>query len=359
MKILSPVDHPDEVASLVEAGADELFCGLTSDRWLSRYTIAAVSRRSARIANLESLDLLGKTVALAHERGVPVCLAVNEHYYTQAQQAWLLEHVGDALALGIDALIIADPALLLTLRKAGVRSELHLSTGTTILNSEAARFFADLGVSRVTLERQQTVGEIEALVRKTPGLETAVFVLNGRCPNIDGLCTFDHTQLPGEAFKNACMVPCRVRCHAAGSPSDPDDRCGAEDGAEAVQPSTGAGASAVSVADEAARVAPVVRQQVWQRHHMDDSPCGACALHDFDRIGVTHLKIVGRGNTTRRKIADLRFIRSLVTLASSSGVSRKRFRESARLLHSHLTQRPCRAVHCYYPELLPRSARRA
>jgi len=327
VKIISPVDHPDEVEPLVAAGADELYCGLAFEEWLGTWTIAALSRRSARIANLGSIEQLARTVSLAHAAGVPVCLTVNEHYYTQAQQPRLLDYLAGAAATGVDALIVADPALLLALREAKLGVELHLSTGTSILNAEAALLFQELGVSRVTLERQQTLAEIERLVAGVPGLETAVFVLNGRCPNVDGLCTYDHSQLPGEAHGNACMVPCKVRCRPTG-----------DDGAPG----------------ELGRVAPVVRQRVWERHHMDASPCGACALHDLRRIGVTHLKIVGRGNSARRKLADVRFLRALVTLSGVEALGRDRFRASARLLHAHAYQRPCLPVGCYFPELLPR-----
>ncbi len=333
MKIIAPVDHSGEVRSLVEAGADELFCGLTWERWIGEYTIAAVSRRSARIASVKSLEDLGATVDAAHGSGVPVCLTVNEHYYTHAQHPLLLEYLGLAIDTGIDSVIVADPALLLAIQEAGLDVDLHLSTGTCVLNSQTARFFQDLGVSRVTLERQQTIGEIGALVAGSPGLETAVFVLNGRCPNVDGLCTYDHVQIPGEAYKNACMLSCRVRCH-----SEKPQAAGGE-------------------ADLYAGISPVIRQQIWERVHMDDSPCGACALYDFERLGVTHLKIVGRGNPTRRKLADVSFIRSLVTLLGSGVVTRDRFLESARLLHAHVYERPCRVVSCYYPEVLPRERR--
>lgn len=333
MKIIAPVDHPDEVAPLVEAGADELFCGLYSEKWLGEYTIAAVSRRSARIASLESSERLKQTVEAAHAREVPVCLAVNEHYYTQAQYPLLFEYLRNAIDTGVDSLIVADPALLLALREAKLGADLHLSTGTSILNAEAAAFFADLGVSRITLERQQTLSEVKSVVLGVPGVETAVFILNGRCPNVDGLCTYDHVQIPGEAYKNPCMVSCRVRC----------------DSLPAADPGIGENG------DELQRIAPIVRQKIWERHHMDQSPCGGCAIYDFDLFGVSHLKIVGRGNTTRRKLADVRFIRSLVTLLRDRTLSRSRFRESARLLHAHLYRQPCSAVTCYYPEVLPRT----
>lgn len=333
MKIIAPVDRPEEAQALIDAGADELFCGLSSQTWLGRYTIAAVSRRSARIASMASVESLAQTVAIAHAAAVPVCLALNEHYYTQAQHPLLFEYVDLALSAGVDSLIVADPALVLAIRDARPGIDLHLSTGTTVLNSSAARFFQDLGVSRITLERQQTIAEIGAVVRGAPGVESAVFILNGRCPNVDGLCTYDHVQIPGEAYRNACMLACRVRCH--------------------VEPDPGGDAGR----DEYASVSPVVRQQIWERVHMDDSPCGVCAIPELSRLGVTHLKIVGRGNPTPRKLADVRFVRSLLTLRASAADADGGFRERARLLRSHVYRRPCRMVSCYFPELIARERR--
>lgn len=333
MKLIAPVDRPDEAQALIDAGADELFCGLYSETWVERYTIAAASRRSARIANLASVEDLGRTVQVAHAAGVPVCLAFNEHYYTAAQHPLAFELIDRALGAGVDSLIVADPALVLAVREARPDVTLHLSTGTTVLNSQTARFFQGLGVSRITLERQQTIAEIGAVVRGAPGVETAAFILNGRCPNVDGLCTYDHVQMPGEAYRNACMLACRVRCRD-----------------ETERPASAGG-------DDYASVSPVVRQHVWERVHMDDSPCGVCAIPELARLGVTHLKIVGRGNPTPRKLADVRFVRSLLTRFASAPAASARFREEARLLRGHVYRRPCRTVGCYYPELLVRDRR--
>jgi hypothetical protein len=47
IKILAPVDKVEEVSQVIEAGADELYCGLTSGEWLQKYTLAAINRRPA------------------------------------------------------------------------------------------------------------------------------------------------------------------------------------------------------------------------------------------------------------------------------------------------------------------------
>jgi len=45
MKLLSPVDKIDEVEKLIEAGANELFCGLLTSDWHNKYIAGAINRR--------------------------------------------------------------------------------------------------------------------------------------------------------------------------------------------------------------------------------------------------------------------------------------------------------------------------
>src|SRR5689334_5409451 len=41
-------------------------------------------------------------------------------------------------------------------------------------------------------------------------------------------------------------------------------------------------------------------------------PCGLCAIHDFNRIGVSSLKIVGREASPYKKLASVRMVRTIV-----------------------------------------------
>lgn len=325
MKILAPIDKVDEVEEVIKAGADELYCGLLWEVWLSRYTIAAINRRPARVCNLKSFPALKEVVKIAHLYNVPVSLTINEHYHTQEQYPLLLEYARNALDAGVDSFIIGDPSFILALNEANMRVAVHLSTGSPILNSEAVKFFQGLKVSRVILERQLTTAEIRKISKNVSNIETCVFILNSRCPNVDGLCTFDHVQTADPAFKNACMLPYSVCL-------DPETSIPGE-------------------AEEEKTIVACVRQQVWSRFHIDDIPCGACALYDFEEMGIDYAKIVGRGNQTRRKVNDIKFIRTLLTLLKDRSISRKEYIEKTQAFYSYIYKRPCRTVMCYYPEV--------
>jgi len=326
MKILSPINKVDEVEEVINAGADELYCGLLLREWLSTYTIAAINRRPAGLANLKSFDDLKSCVDIAHSYDIPVCLTVNEHYYTQEQYPLLLGYVTEAIKAGIDSLLISDPALILAIREENLKIAIHVSTGGATFNSETAKFYQSLGASRVTIPRHLTIQEIADLVKKVPTVEKCVFILNSRCPNVDGLCTFVHIQSGDPSYQNACMLPYSVRLL---NPEPGDEEF---DEAKARR-----------------EIISCVRQQVWSRFHMDDVPCGACALYDFAEMGINAVKIVGRGNPTWRKVTDVKFIRLLLKLLKGKTISREEYREKAQELYRYTYEHPCRTVTCYYP----------
>ena len=328
MKILAPIDKAEEVETLIKAGADELYCGLFWRDWLRKYPLVALSRRPASIANLKSFDKLREIVELAHSQNVCVTLAINEHYYIHEQYPLLFEYIQQAVGAGVDALIISDPALLIAIRESEIMVDLHLSTGVTVLNSETIKFFQDLGISRVTFERQMTIDELRRTTDNISGVETCVFVLNSRCPNIDGLCTFMHFQLADPSYKNACMLP-----YAYSPEGQKPQEAGGEESWEKGHLSW-------------------MRQQVWERHHMDDLPCGACVLYDLLHMGVDYIKIVGRGNKSWRKEADIKFFRMLLDILEDREITRQEFMERSRMLHANTYKFSCQTIRCYFPEVM-------
>lgn len=328
LRILAPVSRVDEVEDVITAGADELYCGVLPDEWLRRYTIASLNRRPAKTANFKSFEELQKCVETAHSHNIPVYLTLNEHYYTFEQYPLLLNYVDKAVKIGVDAFIVADLALVETLKEIGVSVNLQMSTGGVILNSRTVRFFKELGISRVHLDRHLTIEEIENLMKNIPPyMETSVFILNSRCPNIDGLCTFDHLVGKGVAFKNPCMLPYEITVSTQYNKYESREK------------------------QEFKERVACERQHVWEEIHMDSRPCGACALYFFDKIGVTSVKIVGRGNSKIKKIVDVRFIRTLIDFLRNEKLGFKEFSTLAKTLYTNTYGLPCRVIMCYYPDI--------
>jgi collagenase-like PrtC family protease len=314
MKILSPVDTIEEIGQLAKAGADELYCGVTAEDW--PYRTISVNRRHDKAASFDGFKQLAEAVTSAHRHGIPLFLTLNEHYCTAADFPTILNYAKKARDLGIDGLIVSDLSLILALRSE--RVELHVSTGGTTFNKESARFYQGLGVKRIVLPRHLTLKEMRGIVAAVPDLKMEAFILNSKCPYIDGLCTFHHgldaVTEPDQkkSYRNACMLP-----YAIASDNDRGNLAWK-------------------------------KQHIWAIAHMDENPCGICALPDFEQIGIASLKIVGRGNPTARKVKDIQFLRAAYDLSQRSLV-KGAFIEQARKLYRGTYGWPCRIYMCYYP----------
>jgi len=323
MKLLSPVDKIEEVEQLIQTGANELFCGLLTSDWHNKYIAGAINRRPGGGANFTTSDELKSCLKLAHYMNVPVFLTLNEHYYIPEQYPSIMDYVDRVVSLGVDALMVADLALLLTLKQMNINTKIIISTGGNAFNSETVKFYQDLGASRIILPRHLTLGEINDLRNNVSDIELEAFILNSRCPNIDGFCTFQHglaDQSIKPLYENACMLPYDI---------------------------------SVTIQDDIEeRQISWKRQHIWQTVHVDDYPCGACALYELDKMNITSVKIVGRGNPTARKIADITFIRTLLDFLENEKPTQKQFHRKAQKLYQETYNRPCRVYMCYYPEML-------
>ena len=329
MRILSPVSKVDEVERLIQAGAEELYCGLLPSDW--PYIAFSINRRQGPEANFQSFNELRRCIDIAHTHSVPLFLTLNEHYYTDKQYPYILDYVKRALDVGVDAFFISDVALLLTFRELKIGATVHISTGGTTFNSVCARFYQSLGAKRIILPRHLTLDEIRQIVMKVPGFPFEVFILNSKCPNVDGFCTFHHglaevvDKGKAKRYRNACMIPYDIYLS---SPMYNDERLAA--------------------------VAPRIsqeRQHLWERTHIDARPCGACAIYDFQEMGIYSVKIVGRENSTVKKLVDITFIKNCIVFLNKQKPGREEYIGRTQRLYQETYKYPCRSYMCYYPSI--------
>ncbi len=332
MQILSPFASSAEVLPLIEAGANELYCGVMTPDWAKRFTfVGSINLRHDKAANLSSFNELRLAVRTAEKRNVPVFAAFNAHFYSQEQMPIVLRYVKQALAAGAAGLIIADPVLIQLAREKFPGAKISLSTGQPCFNSNSLHFFKQLGVQRIVLPRHLAVNEAVQLSRQAKrfGLETECFVLNAICPFIDGLCSFQHIVEPSQQLP---MQPLACRMNYS-----------------------------VSVLGNAApckKEIAAAHAKVWCNTVYND--CGLCALPFFLKAGVDSVKIAGRANSLQKKIADIAAVKegialSLLTKGLRKNASHakklpaKKFAEEAGRLYFDLYHRACECNNCYYP----------
>lgn len=291
MKLLAPLRSVDEAAPLIQSGAEELYCGLVPAAWVRTRGETWLNRRDPRGANLHGVDELAQVTAIAAAHDVPVFLTLNAHHYGPDDLPFVIEMAKRAADAGIQAMIVADVGLMLSLREAGLPAKLHVSSLGTCTNGEAAAFFHELGADRVVLPRHLSVREI-AMIRAAspPELELEAFLLNDGCAFEEGRCLTTHQLGP------ICMTPWDSEVvPLPGAPADLAEKWKANE---------------VSY-----------RKLLWNLNNCGSSntekglpngPCGLCALPALQAAGVASLKIVGREASPWRKLASVQLARAVL-----------------------------------------------
>jgi len=305
--ILAPVDREEEVGPLAAAGAHELYGGVQPAGWEGRSTSA--NQRTFASAQFPSEESFARAAAEARAAGAPLHLALNAPLYAPSDAAALLALAERAAGWGVAGIIAGDLGLLGRLRQAQLPLELTLSTLAGALNRHAVAYFRRFGVSRAVLPRHLTLAEMGALVQAAPDLAFEAFVLVGRCPNEEGYCTFQHSS-PDKRW------PCEIPYTLSGLGGEP-----------------------------LPEGHPLARWHGSWREADRRLACGLCGIPELARLGVRHLKIVGRGGPTQAKVANVRLVAEFLSGDRPSG--------DALAAYETRFGRPCHALACYFPELHP------
>jgi len=115
---------------------------------------AGIPRYSLRVRNNDfDRDNLAAGIAAAHAAGRRFYLAANLMPHG-AKLATFLDDLAPLVALGPDALIMADPGLILLVRERWPDLPIHLSVQANTTNAAAVRFWQRQGLTRVILSRE-------------------------------------------------------------------------------------------------------------------------------------------------------------------------------------------------------------
>ncbi len=108
----------------------------------------------------------------------------------------------------VNAVIVSDWGVIALCKRHGV--PFHVSTQMSTSNSEAVRFLASQGATRVVLARECTLAEVAAIHEKT-GVELECFVHGAQCVAESGRCFMSHAVFGKSACRGECVQPCRRR----------------------------------------------------------------------------------------------------------------------------------------------------
>lgn len=197
VEILAPAGTLEKLIFAVEYGADAVYAGGPC------YGMRAY-------AGNFSLDDFATGIAYAHQRERRVYVTVNIMPHN-ADLLGLPEYLRQLGDLGVDAVILSDPAVLVCARQVIPQMELHLSTQANTVNWQSVLFWAEQGIKRVILARELSLAEITEIRRRAPQVELEMFVHGAMCISYSGRCLLSNYMTGRDANRGECAHPCRYR----------------------------------------------------------------------------------------------------------------------------------------------------
>ncbi|MGI6737731.1 MAG: peptidase U32 family protein [Anaerovoracaceae bacterium] len=199
-ELLAPCGDLEKLHTAIAYGADAVYFG--GERFSLR----------AGAGNLTRAEM-DEAVRTAHARGVRCYLTLNI-YPRNEDLAPLEDYLRGLRPLGLDAVLVSDPAVLELVREQLPGVRIHLSTQANAVNCGAVRFWQRQGISRVVLARELSLEEIAEIRRRVPAeVELEAFVQGAMCVSYSGRCLLSSFLTGRDANRGDCAQPCRWRYH--------------------------------------------------------------------------------------------------------------------------------------------------
>ena len=150
-----------------------------------------------------------KACSLAHEKGKKVYVTLNV-IARDADFVGLDEYVSFLIKAKVDAVIVSDVGVIYYLRQHFPQLDIHISTQANVINSQSAKFFADLGAKRIVLARELSLEQIKEIRKNLPKeVELEAFVHGSMCMSYSGRCMLSNYLKNRDANYGECVQPCR------------------------------------------------------------------------------------------------------------------------------------------------------
>lgn len=193
-EILAPAGNLEKLKIAIRYGADAVYIGGQAFGLRSR-------------AGNFSFEEMAEGIAFAHEHQAKVYVAAN-----------MVAHVGDTEGageffltlrdLGIDAVIVSDPALIQICFESAPGLPVHLSTQASATNYKTLEFWKRQGLERVVLAREIGMAEIQEISANSD-VEIEAFIHGAMCISYSGRCPLSNHMANRDANRGGCAQSCR------------------------------------------------------------------------------------------------------------------------------------------------------
>ncbi|WCM94938.1 tRNA 5-hydroxyuridine modification protein YegQ [Acidovorax sp. NCPPB 2350] len=207
-ELLLPAGSLDKMRAAYDFGADAVYAGQP------RYSLRARN-------NEFRLEQIGQGIREAHARGRKFFVTSNLLPHDDKVRTYLRD-IEPVIALAPDALIMADPGLIMLVRERWPEMPIHLSVQANTVNAMAVKFWQRMGLARIILSRELGLDEIDGIRQQCPDIELEVFVHGALCIAYSGRCLLSGYFNRRDANQGTCTNACRWS-YAAGAGTDATD----------------------------------------------------------------------------------------------------------------------------------------
>ena len=196
MELLAPAGNFDKLITAVHFGADAVyFAG-------KMYGLRAFA------GNFED-DEIVKAMNYLHQHGkkgyVTLNIVANDSDFKHIDQ--FLELL---IRAKVDGVIVSDTGMIYYIRKNFPSLNVHVSTQANVNNCYSAKFYADMGVTRIVLARELSLNQIKEIALAVGDkVELEAFVHGAMCISYSGRCLLSNYMTGRDSNRGACVLACR------------------------------------------------------------------------------------------------------------------------------------------------------
>ena len=195
-ELLLPAGGPERMRTAFDYGADAVYAGSP------RYSLRARNNEFAK------LDVLQAGITEAHARGKKFYLTVNTLPHNSKLKTFVAD-MEPLVAMKPDALIMADPGLIMVTRERWPDMPVHLSVQANTTNYWGVKFWQKIGVERIILSRELSMEEIAEIRQECPDIELEVFIHGALCIAYSGRCLLSGYFNHRDPNQGTCTNSCR------------------------------------------------------------------------------------------------------------------------------------------------------
>ena len=203
MELLSPAGNVEKLSYAYAYGADAAYIGL--------------KKFSLRVKADNFYDDEYKQVIALKEKypGRRLHCALNISFHDDEIDS-LRQNLDYFKLYPIDAFIVQDIGIVPLLQKEFPDVQLHLSTQSSCVNSEAVKMYKAMGFSRIVLGREISLDQIRRIKDTVPDMELEAFCHGAMCIAYAGRCLMSAYLTGRSAQSGFCSHTCRWNFKVAG-----------------------------------------------------------------------------------------------------------------------------------------------